>query len=229
MVENRDRAVLFDMDGVLIDSEPVHQIATNEAMQQFGLPAATTDVFARYFFGRTDYSGFVDYLTAIDRLDLSIPDLMQASALAYERRFAEEVRGFPDALDALRAAAERGYRVAIVSGARNSEIELAVNRFDLASFLDTIVGGDDVPVGKPDPAPYLAGSSRLDIPPERCLVIEDAPAGIASARAAHMRCLAVDRTDNPERVAQADRIVTTVTIEEIEEMLRETMPGRLDN
>ena len=221
MVEYRDRAVLFDMDGVLIDSEPVHETATNEAMQQFGLPAATTEVFARYFFGRTDYSGFVDYLTVINRLDLSITDLMEASALAYERRFATEVRGFLDALDALRAAAERGYRVAIVSGARNREIELVVNRFELAPFLDTIIGGDDVPVGKPDPAPYLAGASRLDIPPEQCLVIEDAPAGIASARAARMRCLAVNRTDNPERVALAEYVVTAVSIEAIEKMMRD--------
>jgi len=220
MADNGDRAVLFDMDGVLIDSEPVHQTATNEAVLQFGLPPITTAIFARYFFGRTDYTGFVDFLTAIDRLDLSIPDLMAAAALAYERRFATEVRGFSDALDALRAASERGYRVAIVSGARNHEIDLAVGRFELAPFLDAIIGGDDVPVGKPDPAPYLAGAGRLDIPPERCLVIEDAPAGIASASAAHMRCLAVNRTDNPERVALAEYVVTAVSIEAIEKMMR---------
>ena len=219
MADTRSRAVLFDMDGVLIDSEPAHQAATSEAIEQFGLPPITAEIFARYFFGRTDYTGFVDYLTALDRLDLSIPDLMEATALAYEHRFATEVRAFPDALAALRAASKRGYRVAIVSGARNREIELAVERFDLAAYLDTIVGGDDVPVGKPDPAPYLAGASRLNIPPERCLVIEDAPAGIASALAAHMRCLAVNRTGHPERVAQADRVVTAVTIEAIVEMM----------
>jgi len=219
MVEYSNWAVLFDMDGVLIDSEPAHEAAINEAVVDFGLAPFTQATFERYFYGRTDYSGFVDYLTAIDRLDLTIADLMAATAVAYERRFASNVRGYPDALDALRAAGRRGYRVAIVSGARNREIELAVARFELAPYLDAIIGGDDVPTGKPDPAPYLAGANRLDIQPERCVVIEDAPAGIASARAAGMRCLAVQRSRDPAQLAAADRVVETVTIEAIEGLM----------
>ncbi|HEX7103762.1 MAG TPA: HAD family phosphatase [Nitrolancea sp.] len=219
MVEPNDWAVLFDMDGVLIDSEPAHAAAINEAVGDFGLAPFSKAIFERYFYGRTDYSGFVDYLTAIDRLDLTIADLMIATSAAYERRFASDVRGYPDALDALRAASARGYRVAIVSGARNHEIELAVARFELAPFLDAIIGGDDVPTGKPDPAPYLAGANRLDIQPEHCVVIEDAPAGIASARAAGMRCLAAQRFRDPAQLAAADRIVETVTIEAIEGLM----------
>jgi HAD superfamily hydrolase (TIGR01509 family) len=219
MVEPNDWAVLFDMDGVLIDSEPAHEAAINEAVVDFGLAPFTLEVFERYFYGRTDYSGFVDYLTAINRLDLTIADLMAATAAAYERRFAGDVRGYPDALGALRAASSRGYRVAIVSGARNREIELAVARFELATYLDAIIGGDDVPTGKPDPAPYLAGANRLDTPPERCVVIEDAPAGIASARAAGMRCLAAQRSREPALLSAADRVVETVTIEAIEGLM----------
>jgi HAD superfamily hydrolase (TIGR01509 family) len=208
------------MDGVLIDSEPAHEAAINEAVVEFGLEPFTKAIFERYFYGRTDYSGFVDYLTAIDRLDLTIADLMAATAVAYERRFASDVHGYPDALDALRAAATRGYRVAIVSGARNREIELAVDRFELAPYLAAFIGGDDVPTGKPDPAPYLAGANRLDTPPERCVVIEDAPAGIASARAAKMRCLAAQRSRDPALLAAADRVVEVVTIEAIEGLMR---------
>jgi HAD superfamily hydrolase (TIGR01509 family) len=221
MVEPNDWAVLFDMDGVLIDSEPAHEAAINEAIVQFGLEPFTKAIFERYFYGRTDYSGFVDYLTAIDRLDLTIADLMAATATAYERRFASDVRGYPDALDALRAAATRGYRVAIVSGARNRDIELVVARFELAPYLTAIVGGDDVPTGKPDPAPYLAGANRLDTPAEHCIVIEDSPAGIASARAANMRCLAAQRSRDPAQLAAATRIVETVTIEAIEELMEQ--------
>ncbi len=218
--EQSIQAVIFDMDGVLIDSEPVHQRATDEAARQFGLPPVDPDTFARYFFGRTDYTGFLDYLAAVDRTDLSIPDLMNATADAYARRFPDEVEPFQDALDALHACTERGYRVAIVSGARNSELDDVVKRFDLAPLLDATVGGDDVPVGKPDPAPYLAGARELGLPPARCLVIEDAPAGVASAIGAGMRCLAVDRVGHPERLTAADRIVRTVTIDAVEELAR---------
>jgi HAD superfamily hydrolase (TIGR01509 family) len=213
-------AVIFDMDGVLIDSEPVHQHATDEVARQFGLPPVDQDTFVRHFFGRTDYTGFLDYLVAVQRTDLSIPDLMEATVRAYARRFPAEVQPFPDALETLRACVARGYRVAIVSGARNSELDDVVKRFDLAPLLDAIVGGDDVPVGKPDPAPYLAGARELGLPPERCLVIEDAPAGVASAVAAGMRCLAVDRTGHPELLFRADRVVNTVTIDAIEALAR---------
>lgn len=220
MVNHSGWAVLFDMDGVLINSEPAHEAAINEAVVDFGLAPFTQAIFERYFYGRTDYSGFVDYLTAIDRLDLTIADLMAVTAVIYERRFSSDVHGYPDALDALRVAATRGHRVAIVSGARNREIELTIARFELAPYLHAIIGGDDVPTGKPDPAPYLAGAHRLDIQPERCLVIEDSPAGIASARAAGMRCLAVQRSRGSAQLAAADRIVDTLTVEAIEALMK---------
>ena len=218
--KGRISAVIFDMDGVLIDSEPVHQIATDEIARRFGLPPVTPEIFARYFFGRTDYSGFLDYLAAVERTDLSIAELIEANAEAYARRFPTEVQPFSDGLDALRASAECGYRLAIVSGARNSELDAVVARFELAALLDATVGGDDVPIGKPDPAPYLTGATRLDLAPENCLVIEDAPAGIASAIAAGMRCLAVDRVGSPELLSQANRVVTSVTIDAIERLAR---------
>jgi HAD superfamily hydrolase (TIGR01509 family) len=217
-------AVIFDMDGVLIDSEPVHQIATDEVARRYGLPPVTPEVFSRYFFGRTDYSGFLDYLTAVGRPDLSIPELIEANAEAYARRFTAEVEAFPDGLAALHAAFEHGYRLAIVSGARNSELDAVVTRFELAGLLETTVGGDDVPIGKPDPAPYLTGAHKLGLAPAQCLVIEDAPAGVASAKAAGMRCLAVDRVGWPDVLAEADRVVTRVTIEEIDQMAERDTP-----
>ncbi len=213
-------AIIFDMDGVLIDSEPVHQVATDVVARRYGLPTVTPEVFARYFYGRTDYSGFLDYLTAVGRTDLSVEVLIDANAAEYARRFATEVRPFRDAIDTLHACAVRGYHLAIVSGGRNSEVQAVVERFALGRLLDVTVGGDDVPVGKPDPAPYLLGAQRLGVLPDACLVIEDAPAGVASAVAAGMRCLAVDRSGQSDRLSQADRVVKTVTIEAIEELAR---------
>jgi HAD superfamily hydrolase (TIGR01509 family) len=208
-------AILFDMDGVLIDSEPVHEAATDEIMRASGVGPISSEVFARYFFGRTDYVGFRDYLAAIGRDDLSTEELMRRKAAAFARRFAEEVRPHPDGLSTLREAAARGYPVAIVSGARNAEIALVVERFQLRPLLAATVGGDDVSEGKPRPAPYLTGASRLEVEPAACVVVEDAPAGIASARAAGMRCLAVDRLGQPEPLRQADRIVTRVSLKAV--------------
>jgi HAD superfamily hydrolase (TIGR01509 family) len=203
------------MDGVLIDSEPAHEAATDEIMRENGLGPISSEVFARYFFGRTDYVGFRDYLAAIGRDDISIEELMRRKAAAFARRFAEEVRPHPDGLSTLREAAARGYPIAVVSGARNAEIALVVERFQLRPLLAATIGGDDVPEGKPSPAPYLAGAERLGFDPAACVVIEDAPPGIASARAAGIRCLAVDRLGRPDLLAEADRVVTCVTLQAV--------------
>jgi HAD superfamily hydrolase (TIGR01509 family) len=216
----RVEAILFDMDGVLVDSEPAHEAATDEVTRAVGLGPVDAASFARYFFGRTDYVGYRDYLAARGRPDLDLDELLERTAEAFARRFSEAVRPFDDGLETLRRAHAAGYRLAIVSGARNSEIALVVERFGLAPYLELTVGGDDVPVGKPSPAPYLTAGRRLGLEPASCLVIEDAPPGIASAKAAGMRCLAVDRLGQPAALAAADRIVSRVSLAEVEALTR---------
>jgi len=139
--------------------------------------------------------------------------VLEIKAAAFARRFPREVRPLTDGQATLRAMAEAGYRIAIVSGALASEIAMVVERFGLGRWVEATVSGDEVPEGKPNPAPYLLGAERLGVPPEACLVIEDAPPGVRAAKRAGMRCLAVDRTGDPEALyaAGADQVVTQLT------------------
>lgn len=217
-------AVLFDMDGVLVDSEPAHAAATSDALREIGLDGVTGATYERYFLGRADRNAFRDYLAAAGRPDIDVEDLVRRKAAAYQRRFAEEVAPQADGLETLRGAVARGFRAAIVSGALSVEIAQVVARFDLGGLVSATVGGDEVAEGKPHPAPYLLGARRLGVPPERCLVVEDAPAGVEAARRAGMRCLAVDRLGRPERLAGADLVVETLSIDAVER-LRGARPG----
>lgn len=207
------RAILFDMDGVLVDSEPAHAAATADALAAVGLPPLGPGDYERVFLGRTDWLGFTDYLSEVGRADLDLDEVLEIKAEAYARRFADEVRPLPDGQATLRALAEAGYRIAIVSGALASEIAMVVEQFALQPWVAATVSGDEVPEGKPSPAPYLLGAERLGVAPEECLVIEDAPVGVLSAKRAGMRCLAVDRTGDPEPLlaAGADRVVDEVS------------------
>ena len=207
------RAILFDMDGVLIDSEPVHQAAVADALTAVGLPPLAPGDYERVFLGRTDWLGFRDYLQETGRADVDLVEVLEIKAAAFARRFPREVRPLTDGQATLRAMAEAGYRIAIVSGALASEIAMVVERFGLGRWVEATVSGDEVPEGKPNPAPYLLGAERLGVPPEACLVIEDAPPGVRAAKRAGMRCLAVDRTGDPEALyaAGADQVVTQLT------------------
>ena len=208
-------AVLFDMDGVLVDSEPVHAAALDDVLGLHGLSPCTLEDYEVFFLGKTDRTGLDAYLRArlAEPPDLEV--LLAEKAAAFARRFAAEVRVFPDGVGTLRALAERGYRVAIATGGLDAEIAMVVALTGLAPYVAARVSGDEVPDGKPNPAPYLLAAQRLGVPPERCVVVEDAPAGVAAAKAAGMRCLAVDRTGQPERLVAADRIVERLTPEAV--------------
>lgn len=213
--------VLFDMDGVLVDSEPAHAAATSAALEAVGFDPLPLDEYDRYFYGRTDRAGFRDYLDRAGRTDVSLAEVIRRKADAYAAGFTDSVQPLADGLATLREAAAEGWQIAIVSSALAGEIALVVERFELDRYVQLTVSGEDVEHGKPNPQPYLLAAERLGRTPAQCLVIEDTPAGVAAARGAGMCCLAVDRLDQPERLAGADRIVTTVSLAAVKALAAE--------
>jgi HAD superfamily hydrolase (TIGR01509 family) len=194
------RAVLFDMDGVLIDSEPTHQGAAQAVLRERGLPVPDDADWERVFLGRPDRDGFVDWF-AQHRVVADIEELLAAKEAGVATRLAEEVAPCEDGQWLARALHERGVPLALVSGARRSEIELVLRRFDLGGVFAVTVSADDVIVGKPDPEPYQRGAAALGVPAAECLVIEDAVPGLRSAQAAGAAAIVVDRLGEPERFA----------------------------
>jgi beta-phosphoglucomutase len=198
------RAVLFDMDGVLIDSEPTHQSAAQAVLRERGLPVPDDDDWERVFLGRPDRDGFVDWFAQhriIANGAADIEELMAAKQVGVAARLAAEVAPCEDGQWLARALHQHGVPLALVSGARRSEIDLVLRRFDLGAVFAATVSADDVVVGKPDPEPYQRGAAALGIPAHECLVIEDAVPGLRSAEAAGAAAVVVDRLGQPERFA----------------------------
>jgi beta-phosphoglucomutase-like phosphatase (HAD superfamily) len=94
-----------------------------------------------------------------------------------------------------------GWRQAVASSAPTANIEAAMDAIGMAQLFEALVSADEVGVGKPDPAVFLAAAGRLGVPPARCVVVEDAPAGLEGARRAGMRCVGVLSAHHPELVA----------------------------
>jgi HAD superfamily hydrolase (TIGR01509 family) len=184
------RAGIFDMDGVLLDSEPLHHQATNEILAAEGCAGLSFDDYSPYL-GTTDEYTWNDL---IRRYELQRPlayyrERFDAVILERYRQSSTIAPGVRALLDKLRA---RGLPLAVASSSRRCWVETCLAALGLRGYFDVLVGGDMVAHGKPDPAIYLLAAQRLGVPPERCFAVEDSPKGIAAALAAGMLTVAVE-------------------------------------
>jgi HAD superfamily hydrolase (TIGR01509 family) len=175
---------IFDMDGVIINSNPYHKIAWETFLRNHGIPV-DDHFFDQVLSGRTGPSS----LRMIFGEDLS-PDLLEEYLLEVDEgyqgilRKSEEnlaIAGIYEFLDSIR---KRGHRLALATSAPELNIELGLAKLGLEDVFEVIVGKVDVSVGKPHPEVYLTTLERLGLPGENCVVFEDSFAGIQSALAA---------------------------------------------
>ena len=222
-------ALIFDFDGVVVDSEPVHLVCFQRVLETVGVELSESDYYDKYL-GYDDR----DCLRIAARdagLDLDAERIARLTAektVLVQRAFAEAIQPLPGAVELIRAAAAAGVALAVCSGALREEIELASRALGVLECFRTIVPAEDVARGKPDPEGYLKVRERLaavtgrEILPARCVVVEDSPAGIDAARAAGMKVLAVTNSYSRERLNAADRVVDSlaeVTPESLGELL----------
>jgi len=195
------QAILFDFDGVLLDSEPVHWACWAEELATLGL-TLTWDFYRRECIGIDDR----DMLRRMAREADPPRDWRELWALypAKKERFRARMEAqpaFDPALDMLLDRLHTSYRLAVVSSSSCSEIEPLLEAGGLRAHFDTVVGGEQVRHHKPAPEPYLLAAERLGI--SSALVLEDSAAGMASGRAAGFEVLAVGHpADVPELLRQ---------------------------
>ena len=224
MPPNRDAvprmltAVIFDVDGVLVDSP--HEQAWREALAGFADPAGFTTAF---------YQAHVAGKPRLEGAQAALERLGDAEAAAHAAAFAERkqavidrliaedrFKAFPDAIRLAVALRDAGLRTVLASSSKNADAVLArmvlPGGRTLLSLFDADVSGRDVPRGKPDPALFQLAAKTVNVPPARCLVVEDAPAGIRAAQAGGMASLGIARLGDEAllRAAGADLVVTSL-------------------
>lgn len=191
----RFKTVLWDMDGVIVDSEPLHVAAFRAtlATQKYEL---TDEQYRAYFAGRTDEAGFIEYFKFINET-VDVPVLMREKARAYLELAANQLVMYPGVIETMKFLHEHSVRMALVTGSLRVEADTVVHAFALEKYFDAIVTADDIKHGKPHPEGYLAAANLLHARPEDCLVIEDSPSGVQAAVAADMYAVGVLHT-HPE-------------------------------
>lgn len=197
MSEPGTPAVVFDLDGTLVDSEPNYYEAARRTLAEHGVPDFTW----------TEHEGYVGISTwesAVlwrERFGLraSVRELFEATNRRYLELARTGTRAYPEMRKFVELLAAEGVPTAVASGSSLEAIEAILAGTGLDAQLRTIVSADEVPRGKPAPDVFLEAARRLGVAPAGCVVVEDAAPGAAAAHAAGMRCIAV-----PYVAAQAD-------------------------
>jgi HAD superfamily hydrolase (TIGR01509 family) len=178
-------ALLFDLDGTLIDTDPLHAAVF---IKMFGARGRGIDeaFYRAHIHGRMNAEIFAEHFPDEDPLAMS-----QSKEHAFRTRLGATMPATPGLHDLMALARERGLGMAVVTNAPRENAEAMLISLGLIDAFDTLVVGDECSAGKPDPAPYAEAMRRLGTAPDACLAFEDSPAGVASARAAGALCIGV--------------------------------------
>jgi mannitol-1-/sugar-/sorbitol-6-/2-deoxyglucose-6-phosphatase len=183
------KACVFDMDGVLIDTEPVWRRVERDVFRRVGIEL--TDAQLRETWGMR-IEEVVDFWYRVRPWDGIRPRAVQREIV---RAMVDHVHNdgvpLPGALEAVNTARDAGLKVGIASSSSHELIEAVIRRLDLAHLIDAVCTADDEKLGKPDPAVYMSAARLLGAKPGECIAVEDSPAGVRSAKAAGMVCIAV--------------------------------------
>jgi len=215
------KTVIFDMDGVTIDSEDLIYEFEQEMFAELGIVVPKEEHLKQV--GKT-CEGFWGDIKKLYNLPQPVEDLIEESKKR-EIIMMGKVGLMPGVLDLMDELKKRGVKMVIASSAPLKRIMIAVERFGLDKYFDGIVSGDDVQRGKPDPEVFLIAASKAGTLPAECVVIEDARNGVAAARAAGIRCIGFDRAVGRQDLSAADLLVRDFK-ELSYERLKELVEGR---
>jgi beta-phosphoglucomutase len=186
------RGVLWDLDGTLVDSAELHWISWRDTMAAEGYEI-TYQQFLDSFGQKNDriLPLWMGRDTPAERMT-RVGDDKEA---AYRRLAIERgLTPLPGSADWVRRLHAAGWKQAIASSAPRQNVDVMLRALGLSTEFDALVGAEDVTAGKPDPQVFLAAAARLGLPPDRCIVVEDAAVGVEAARRAGMKSIGVSRT-----------------------------------
>jgi beta-phosphoglucomutase len=218
MAYGQMKAVIFDCDGVLVDTEPLHYRAFQTVLSPLGL-GHSYEHYLEHYIGFDDRDAFLEAFREAGReLDGEVLNLLiHAKEQALHGMISLGIPSFPGVIALVRDLAVHGVPMAVASGALRREVEAFVHGLGLTEHLSLIVAADDVERSKPDPETYLKALDLLRLslsqdalPPGTCLAIEDTPAGIQAAKEAGLFVIGVTNSFPANQLEEADHIVASL-------------------
>lgn len=196
---------LFDMDGVLIDSMPFHVKAWQEAMGEAGMEVDEELLYLHEGAIEPDTAVYIFQNSGYSMTKREFEEILSRQIEIFKKKYFPFIKPYPNIDILLEELKTEGWDMAMVTSSHSSLIE-DVLPASIRDFMACIITGDMVQRRKPDPGPYIEAMKRVNARPDQCTVIENAPAGIKSAKAAAARCIAIKTTLSEKYLSEADHI-----------------------
>jgi beta-phosphoglucomutase len=198
------KGAIFDLDGVIVDTVPIHFKAWKRMFTEYGKKFTFRD-YKEKVDGIPRIDGGKAILTNLSEKELiKATDKKQKYFLEYLEK--ENIPVFKSTLNLMKELKNKGIKIAIISSSKNSPYIL--KRTGINALLDIEISGNDITKGKPHPQIFLMAAKKMGIKPGNCIVFEDAILGVEAAKRAKMLCVGIDRHNDSQRLKEADIIVS---------------------
>ncbi len=217
---SKTEAVIFDMDGVLIDSEPIHVVIEKKLFSKLGIEV-TDDVHRSYMGASNDYM-YTDLRTRF-KLTESVSELMERDELFRSEYFKllETIPVNDGLISLLNQIKIAGLKLAVATSSSPEIVNILLNKCGISHYFDAIVTTSEAGKSKPSPEVYILAAKKIGISPENCIVFEDSPNGLLAAKSAGMYCIVIQSdSELIQKLSGADYLIQS---------FREITPGILKN
>jgi len=196
------KAVIFDMDGVIAETEHAHIGAEKQTMLKYGIEISEDELHE--YTGTTAKVMFTSLIKK-HRLDTTFDRIFKEKEEILFKLLEEDVQPTKGVIDLLRKLRKMKVKLAVASSSHKRMIEYVLKKLEIIDFFDSIVGAEDIDRSKPDPEIFLISAKRLNVKPEECIVVEDSKLGVEAAKKAGMKCLGyVNPSSGKQDLSKAD-------------------------
>ncbi len=199
------RAVIFDMDGVISDTERIHAKIESAIFLSYGIDISEKEITLLYS-GTKDGVQFKNEFIK-HSVNYSPSEAVRKKWLKMKKIPHDQIISIPGIIDLINRL--KGYKLGVASGSPTHFVELVLKILGIRDKFRVVSGGDQVSEGKPNPELFLLTAKMLNVDPKNCIVIEDSSNGIKSAKSAGMKCIAITTTHHPKELKSADKIITS--------------------
>jgi beta-phosphoglucomutase family hydrolase len=198
------KAVIFDLDGVIVESESAHIEAEQQTFLKYGVRISSDELHK--YTGTTAKLMFTELIRKY-KLNATFEEIFrQKEAILFKllEKDAEPTKGVITLLKKLKS---KGIKLAIGSSSTKKQIKYVLSKLDIEHLFDSVIGEEDIVRSKPDPEIFLKAAAELDVNPSECLVVEDSELGVEAAKRAHMKCVGyINPNSGDQDLSKADTV-----------------------